>query len=358
MSSPGLVINSTSTAAPSAPAGSVRLTSETVTLGDVDFCMHEWTPTTTSSETAAASNNPSNNAAAAIVIIFHGFLAHGLYPTVRYAAEFLSSSNNHSSTGTGGTCCYTVVVAPDLRGHGNSSGLAGYLPSADIVIDDGVAIVEHVAQKFGGHHSKIVLLGSSMGGTIALQVAMKLKMKQNASTTNSSSSGISIAGVILLAPMLKLNVDMVSRNILYALAQVTPTWRIIPANNSSSAEKQYRDVAKRQECETDVYSSGSDGDSNHSKIRVASASTCVELAARMQQDDFCKRVDFPFYLAVADQDYVVDNQGSLDLFRESTSKNKTMKMYPALHGLLCEPSPLVDEIQNDILTWLRKLQCS
>jgi alpha-beta hydrolase superfamily lysophospholipase len=202
-----------------------------------------------------------------------------------------------------------------------------------------------------GDAAKIVLLGSSMGGTIALQVAMKIKKKATSAT-------IDIAGVILLAPMLKLDVDIVSRNVLYGLAQLTPTWRIIPSNNSSSAEKQYRDAAKRQECESDIYTvqSSRNGDNSNNKIRVASASTCVELAGRMQQDDFCKSVDLPFFLAVADQDYVVSNQGSLDLYRESMSKNKTVKMYPALHGLLCEPSPLVDEIQDDILTWVRKLQ--
>jgi acylglycerol lipase len=264
-------------------------------------------------------------------------------------------------------------VAPDLRGHGRSSGLPGYLPSADIVLQDGVAIiVEHVAQKYAastttnnGAHPKIVLLGSSMGGTIALQVAMRINAKQTMTNNDNDDDGtnpINIAGVILLAPMLKLGVDFVSRSVLYHLAQLIPTWCIIPSNNSSSAEKQYRDAAKRQECELDPYnviqqSSGS-GNNNNNKIRVASASTCVELAGRMQQDDysFYKSVDIPFFLAVADQDVVVDNQGSLDLFRESVSKNKTMKMYPALHGLLCEPSPLFETIQDDILEWLRKLQ--
>jgi acylglycerol lipase len=308
----------------------------TVTLGDVDFCLHEW------SCPASSRSSSSSSMEDVVVIIFHGFLAHGLYPTVRYAAEFLSQKGN--------VC---KVVAPDLRGHGESSGLPGFLPSADIVLQDGVAIVEHVAQTMYPHQ-KIVLLGSSMGGTIALQVAMSLR-KKAATTTRTNSpapSPMDIAGVILLAPMLKLGVDVVSRHVLYGLAQFVPTWCIIPSS-STSAEKQYRDAIKRQECESDPYTVQSS--SNSGKIRVASASTCVELAGRMQQNDFCQSVDIPFFIGVADEDMVVDNQGSLDLFRESVSRNKTLKMYPALHGLLCEPSPLFDEIQDDILEWLRKL---
>jgi hypothetical protein len=54
------------------------------------------------------------------------------------------------------------------------------------------------------------------------------------------------------------------------------------------------------------------------------------------------------------EDCVVNNEGDFKLYEQSPSTtDKTMKRYAALHGLLCEPSPLVDTIQNDILEWIR-----
>jgi len=38
----------------------------------------------------------------------------------------------------------------------------------------------------------------------------------------------------------------------------------------------------------------------------------------------------------------------------SPSKDKTLKSYPALHGLLCEPAPLLGIIEDDLIQWLVK----
>jgi alpha-beta hydrolase superfamily lysophospholipase len=127
------------------------------------------------------------------------------------------------------------------------------------------------------------------------------------------------------------------------LSYVVPTLQVIPSS-ATKAEMQYRDPQKRKECEDS-------SDQSTSSIRIASASTCVELASAIQ-DEF-PHVTTPYLLLVADEDCVVDNEGDFKLFEQSPSTtDKTMKRYPALHGLLCEPSPLVDTIQNDILEWM------
>lgn len=83
-----------------------------------------------------------------------------------------------------------------------------------------------------------------------------------------------MAGVVLLAPMLALDVATPLRHILYGIAcmPIVSTALLIPSS-STSAEKQYRDGAKRKECEDDPLAVNTGG-----KIRPASASTCVELA--------------------------------------------------------------------------------
>ena len=292
--------------------------SEIIQLKDgTNMVVHVWKPSASSAE----------NSIKGIVIVYHGFLAHGLYPTVRYAAELLARTNQY------------IVLAPDQRGHGTKPvGLQHYLPSREIVIEDSITVVQYAQNTFP-QHSKIFLMGSSMGGTIALNVAQKIF--KDSTLLN---DGYTISGVILLAPMLQLSVGGPARTLLWILSYIAPTWEIIPSSSTNS-EKQYRDPIKRAECDNASMQSSN-------KIRIASASTCVELASTIQVE--FHDITTPFLLLVADEDCVVNNQGDFNLFEQSPSgTDKTMKRYPALHGLLCEPSPLVDTIENDILEWIR-----
>jgi acylglycerol lipase len=293
---------------------SISPTSSSIRLKDnTEMLVHLWQPLTV-------------NDVKGVVIVYHGFLAHGLYPTVRYAAELLANTNRY------------IVMAPDLRGHGTSQGLQYYLPNRETVIDDALLVVQSAQSMFP--NSKIFLMGSSMGGTIALSVAQKI-VKENIPIMN----GCTISGVILLAPMLQLSVSGPARTLLWLLSYVVPTLQVIPSS-ATKAEMQYRDPQKRKECEESSVQ-------GTSSIRIASASTCVELASAMQ-DEF-PHITTPYLLLVADDDCVVNNEGDFKLFEQSPSTiDKTMKRYPALHGLLCEPSPLVDTIQNDILEWISK----
>jgi alpha-beta hydrolase superfamily lysophospholipase len=143
--------------------------------------------------------------------------------------------------------------------------------------------------------------------------------------------------------MLRLSVSDPARYLLWGLSGFVPTWELIPSS-STSADKQYRDPVKRKECEDDELSI------KVKNIRVGSASTCVQLASSVQEQ--FDKVSCPFLLLVADEDVVVNNQGSLDLMQKAPSSDKTMKRYPALHGLLCEPSPLVDTIESEIIDWM------
>ena len=284
--------------------------SQSVRIGDTDLCIHTWNV----SKDDDTSQSPNKS----IAVIYHGFLAHGRYPTVRYAAERMAAAGH-------------AVISADFRGHGKSPGLQGYLSSVDELIEDAVGIAEY-ARSLQPQESKakIFLVGSSMGGAIALSVAERLGVDK-------------VAGLVLLAPMLKLSVSDAARYLLWGLSGVVPTWEVIPSS-STSADTQYRDPIKRKECEDDELTIKA------KSIRVGSASTCVQLASRVQgQFD---KVSCPFLLLVADEDVVVNNQGSLDLMEKAVSSDKTMKRYPALHGLLCEPSPLVDTIESEIIEWM------
>lgn len=275
-----------------------NLESKIVTIENEDINVHTWMP---------KDSKPKGTC-----VVFHGFLAHGLYPTVRYAAELLAAKN-------------FKVVAADMHGHGKSSGTPGLLESSNAVIQSAVKVARYAKGEEG---FPFFLVGSSMGGTIALHVSQLIPSN----------------GVVLLAPMLKLSVSAPERVLLSGLAAIPGLnlLSVIPSA-SSNAEKQYRDPKRRQECEEAATFKGS-------CIRVASANTCVQLAHDIPS--LFPKMKVPFFLAVAKEDVVVKNQGSYDLYENATSSDKTLKEYDALHGLLCEPSPLVDQIKADILEWI------
>ena len=255
-------------------------------------------------------------------------------------------------------------MAADLPGHGASPGMRGYLDGADQLVKCGLAVAEHGAAlcRSSGNNSEnprqnslpLFLVGSSMGGTIALAVALELSKKQKMKKTKDENDSLlpEVAGVVLLAPMLALDVAAPLRHILYGIACIPmlSTALLIPSS-STSAEKQYRDGTKRKECEDDPLAVNTGG-----KIRPASASTCVELANGVVAERL-HEVSVPFLCLVAKEDVVVDNSGSYRLMEQAASSDKTLKSYNALHGLLCEPKPLIDEIHRDILNWLAERCC-
>jgi alpha-beta hydrolase superfamily lysophospholipase len=206
------------------------------------------------------------------------------------------------------------------------------------LIEDGVAVAKHaktdVVASNNGNPLPLFLLGSSMGGAIALKVAERL------------GSGF-VQGVVMLAPMLSLKVGSFERMTLSFLSLIIPSMPLIPSS-ATSPDKQYRDVQRRAECEADVLS-------YKGNLRVSSALTCVDLALEISQS--FEDVAVPFLCMIADEDVVVDNSKVRDLMEKSKSEDKTLKRYPALHGLLCEPAPLLGVIEDDLIQWLLQ-RCS
>ncbi|KAL3784033.1 hypothetical protein HJC23_006319 [Cyclotella cryptica] len=252
--------------------------------------------------------------------IYSGFGAHSQYPTVRYASSLLAKNG-------------FAVYALDLPGHGLSPGTRGYLTGVDDLIEDGVAVAKHAKSDAiasnNGDSLPLFLLGSSMGGAIALKVAERLGKDF-------------VQGVVMLAPMLSLKVGSFERMALSFLSIILPSIPLIPSS-ATTPDKQYRDSQRRAECEADALS-------YKGNLRVSSALTCVDLAIEISQsfDD----VTVPFLCMLAEEDVVVDNSKVGELMKKSKSEDKTLKKYAALHGLLCEPAPLIGIIEDDMIQWL------
>jgi len=178
----------------------------------IECIIHKWTPC-------------SSSQIRGIAIIYHGFAAHARYPTVDYVAELVVSKK-------------FVVYAMDMPGHGLSSGVRGLLPTVSDMVEDCTSVVVYTRQDCDDNKNlPIFLIGSSMGGALALQVSQQLS-----STAEEENA---ITGVIMLAPMLSLNVSTIEQKALGALAWLAPTLAVIPSSATSS-EKQYRDPERKK----------------------------------------------------------------------------------------------------------------
>ena len=112
----------------------------------------------------------------AVIVIVHGLGAHGgIFADL---AEFLSDRR-------------FSVYALDLRGHGRSTGQRGYINNWSEFRQDLNIFLQLIATK--ENNLPLFLLGQSLGGTIALDYALR--------------HGDLLQGLILLSPALKVRVS-------------------------------------------------------------------------------------------------------------------------------------------------------
>ena len=249
-----------------------------------------------------------------LAVVLHGYAAHARYPTVLYAARVLVQAG-------------FAVCAFDLPGHGASDGQRAYVPSAATAIEDSVAGVEAAKAAFPALPA--LLVGSSMGGALAVQVSLRLP----------------VDGLVLLAPMLAISLSPVLRNLLWVLSY-SPLARLpLIGSNSTDSAAQYADPERRAACDDDPLS-------YHGRLHPASASACVELANDTRGR--LAEVAAPFLLMLAGDDRVVDNAGSEELATRARTPEgaRTVLRYPgALHGLLCEAPDRRAKIEAAIAEW-------
>ena len=263
--------------------------------------------------------NPSG-----LVVIFHGLGAHARFPTVRVAADNICLAG-------------FAVAAPDFMGHGSSPGLRGYIPSCEALIQQAIAATEAAAAAHPG--LPVFLLGSSMGGAIALAVARRIEKP------------VVVSGVVLLAPMLAPAISSPLAHALVTALSYSPLARVplIPSSATDNA-KQYTDPILLEEIKFDELA-------YKANLRVASVASVLDLGVATETALAATAV--PFLCLQADRDLVLGpaSKEAAGRLLETAATPKDMrfvKRYDALHGILCEPEPLRSAIVQDIVNFLRK----
>lgn len=142
------------------------------------------------------------------------FLVHGMGEHAKRYAHVIEYFKNVN----------IATVAIDLRGHGNSEGQRGHMPSFDHMMHDLTLSLAHVTNDYKG--TPVILYGHSMGGNLILNYLLR------------NSDGV--IGAIATGPYLRLGFDppkwkvllaKLSANIYPALSQPTGLERVALARS-------------------------------------------------------------------------------------------------------------------------------
>ncbi len=105
-----------------------------------------------------------------------------------------------------------AVLAPDLRGHGQSEGPRGGIPNDDALLQDLATVLDLTAERNPGLPR--VLLGHSTGGAVAARFAAELSRSPQADWRRP------LDGLILSSPALQTSIGMVQKALLTTMGRL------------------------------------------------------------------------------------------------------------------------------------------
>jgi acylglycerol lipase len=243
-----------------------------------------------------------------VVVIAHGFAEHG----GRYAAvaERLVAAG-------------IAVRAPDHRGHGLSDGKRTSIVRFADYVDDLSTVIAQARERWPSLH--LVLLGHSMGGLIAVDLAVR--------------QTIPFEGLVLSAPAAcPREVSKLTLAIGRALSRVAPNTGVLrlPLNRIS------RDPAV-----VDAYNN--DPLVFRTPIRARLAAEMLDAMDRIDAGLPSLRV--PLLVMQGTADGLVDPGCGPHVYDRAGSPDKTLKVYDGLwHEIFNEPER--DHVLGDLTSWL------
>ena len=260
--------------------------------------VHEWAPA------KRAARDP-------VVLFVHGIGMHGA-PYAAIAPGFTSQG--------------IVLVAPDLRGHGQSEGTRGILVEPFVLRADIGAVFEQIERRYPD--APVVLIGDSMGGLLAADYGWRGERR--------------LAGLALLVPAFGVHEGVMEKSLL-GLGEVVTTRRVAIG--------------------TPEQINGCTRSTGFARARLADplALNDVRLSyvmtlARMQREwpRAAVEIIMPLYVAAAGKDTVVDNKATRKVFDKAATPAafKTWRSLDnASHTVCWDPDTpaLIDELARWVL---------
>ncbi|KAJ0983949.1 hypothetical protein J5N97_002305 [Dioscorea zingiberensis] len=221
----------------------------------------------------------------------------------------------------------------DYEGHGKSSGLQGYIPNFDNIVDDCSDYFTSVCERAENKQKKRFLLGESMGGAVALLLHRK--------------DPVFWDGAVLVAPMCKIAEEIkphpIVVNFLRKLANIIPTWRITPTQDIVDVAVKSPEL--REEIRSNPYC-------YKGRPRLKTAVELLQVSLDIEEN--LDKVSLPFLIVHGEEDKVTDPSVSKLLHESASSKDKTLKLYPGMwHALTSgEPPENIELVFSNIVAWL------
>ena len=245
----------------------------------------------------------------AVLVLVHGVCEHG--GRYRGLAEELSRHGY-------------AVYAIDLRGHGRSAGERIYIGTFDDHLGDVGRLLDEVRACQPGR--PLFLMGHSMGGAIVGRLAV-LRPPQ-------------VHGVILSAAAIRIGGHMfpLLRHLAGLASRLLPRLRLIRVGTS----KLSRDRAVIEDFKQDplVY---------HGKFPIRTGAEILRAARELHKN--LRGIELPLLVLHGTGDWITDPRGSMELYRQARSTDKTLKLYDGLyHDLFHEPE--WRQVAADLIAWL------
>ncbi|CAD7937499.1 unnamed protein product [Amoebophrya sp. A25] len=304
----------------------------------------------------AAPTSKTKNARAIVCLVFHGLHSHGRYGHTSFMAEsclrVLDSHRKEQETQH--QKAYEIAVySVDLPGHGEAKGTRGLLQFPDCV-DHAVIAARAVWKMHADAEGGIVLhlMGSSMGGSIAVLCAARLEKEMRA-CGSSEAKPLEVASVILSAPLVKVRNPPSSTlvGILQGISWVAPSLAILSAPTGDPSW-QYRDPVRCAACAGDSLEYSG-------RLRLGSGETAIMITRIIPDEVAALKKTGMLVLAPTDE-RIVDGDATMTLCELATNLPDSLKRLHccplARHGVFGEPPDALLEIEMALSSWIAKFQ--
>ena len=247
----------------------------------------------------------------AVLVVIHGLAEH--------SGRYLNLVNYFVPRGYA-VCTY------DLRGHGKSEGRRGYVERFSYYLDDTKTFIEKVCREH--EHTKVFMVGHSMGGTIATAYAIKHQCDLDGLVTSGSllKVGTSVTPVaMLMAKILSFILPKMGVSVLDA--------------STISRDKSVVDTYVNDPL---VY---------RGKVSARLGAELLDIIEKLPSR--LHALNLPMLIMHGAADRLSDPESSKMLYERAGSKDKTLKLYDDFyHEIFNEP--LHDHVFVDIEDWLTR----
>ena len=226
----------------------------------------------------------------------------------------------------------TAVIAPDLRGHGRSTGRRGDIDHFARYLEDIDAAVRWAQERWPDY--PLILLGESMGASIALQYLAEVQKGHFAA---------SLAGVALVSPVLRpaIQPSAVEAVRFIRALLLAPARPMLP-------------VTGREElgCRDKEFNAGLRADPLF--VRQISARFVFQLTRWLWQTRrAAPYISLPLLILQGERDYIAHPAGTAHFLRRVATQPQLITFPTAYHCLLFDPS--TPDVIQALTSWLEQL---